>query len=100
MRLTFRQVIEKLGGVRTFTQEMSNGQSLEAFCWTDDPEMLDMPATFDIRGSWGEIGRYDNLNGELDIDIMCLADKIRAAIPEIGQLVYNPPDGLLEQKDA
>ncbi|MBQ5795523.1 MAG: hypothetical protein IIW14_05970 [Kiritimatiellae bacterium] len=95
---TFKEVIDLIGN-REFAIELDGGKTLTAYCWTDDPEVLEWPATFDVVASWrddGSIGMYDNLKGELDIPIMRLADEIGKAVPGI-KLLYSDPDGYFEQ---
>lgn len=87
---TFREVIELLGE-RQFVWDFGDGSMLRASCWTDDPAVLDSPAAFDVRASWGRIGRFDNLRGELDRPLMHLAHDIEQAVPGI-VLSYDPAD--------
>ena len=95
---TYKEVMDLLGD-REFTIGLDDGNLLTARCWTDDPEVMSWPASFDVSASWGDgrIGQYDNLKGELDIPIMRLADEIEKAMPGI-RLYYDPADQELQQE--
>lgn len=58
---------------------IDRGKYIRASCSTDDEDVLDSPAMFDIDASWqydGGIGRYDNMRGELDTLIFSLLRRI------------------------
>ena len=76
-------------------------KTVAAFCWTDDPGMLDSPAVFALDASWqseGGIGSHDNLHGELDAPIMALIKQIAAKFG--GEWLYDAADSTLVQKGA
>lgn len=116
MSKTFREVIEANGGKpvefkvavpakgeRRIDEEggpcVTDGDGyLTASCWTDDDEMLDLPASFDVDASWqhdGGIGRYDNLHGELDSALRALSNKIAAKFG--GDWCYDAADSAFYQ---
>ena len=99
---TFKDIIDANGGtapefvvdLADFTgNEKDRGSTISASCWTDDPDVLGMSATFSVDASWqrdGGIGRYDNLHGELDGAMMALANQIEARFG--GEWSYSAPD--------
>lgn len=96
-KITFREVIAKLGNENKFTVELPDGGTIEAYCWTDDPEVLEWPATFSVAPSWGEMGAA-NRKGELDVYLWTLCEKIEAALPGT-KWGYAPADESIVQND-
>ncbi len=69
MSMTYREIIESNNGDEIIIyRKLDDGSELTATCWTDDPDALDLAASFSVDASWMEcgIGRFDNLHGELD----------------------------------
>lgn len=97
MAMTFKEVIEKIGE-REFRVELDNGQWLAVSCWTDDEEVLAWPATFSVSTSWGEIGQYDNLHGELDAALYGLIKQLEMALPGTTWR-YDAPNASMEQPE-
>lgn len=116
---TFREVIEANGGepaefvvaVPTKGERKTDSEgepyftdgdgTLTASCWTDDPDVMDSPAAFDIDASWqfdGGIGRYDNMHDELMPQIDDLAAQIKAKFG--GEWFFDAADGILHQAEA
>lgn len=107
---TFKDVLaENDGKAPEFTVKLADftgrqadeGLTIAAFCWTDDPAMLDHPALFNVDASWqseGGIGSHDNLHGELDAPIMALAKQISVKFG--GEWLYDAADSTLVQKGA
>lgn len=105
---TFRDVLAANDGkasefmvkLADFTgRQTDEEKTVAAYCWTDDPDMLDRPAAFTLDASWqseGGIGSHDNLNGELDAPIMALAKQIAAKFG--GEWLYDAADSTLVQK--
>lgn len=104
---TFREVINANGkkaveltvNLSDYTgDKRDEGLTVSATCWTDDPDVLDTPATFSIDASWqrdGGVGRYDNQHGELDAPIMAIINQIVAKFG--GEWHYSPSDCALLQ---
>lgn len=104
---TYRQVIEANGGepaeveveLGEYTgKDADKGLTLKAWCFTDDDDLLDSAAAFDISTSWGDIGRYDNMHGELDGALCALANKVAAKFG--GDWRYDAADGMFYQAEA
>ena len=117
MRMTFKEITAANGGepvefkvavptkgVRLIDEEgepyvTDGGGTLTASCWTDDPDVMDAPAVFDVDASWqldGGIGRYDNQHDELLPQIEKLIEQIAAKFG--GDWYYSDADCLIEQR--
>ena len=82
--ITFREVMKRYPSgystsISVSRKAIDRGKYICASCSTDDEDVLDSPAMFDIDASWqfdGGIGRYDNMHGELDFRIFMLMKRI------------------------
>lgn len=89
---TFRQIIEANHGepLEISTIEES-GLKVTASCWTDDPEVMDWPASFDVSADW-EITCHSPVS---DAAICYLHDLIVAEVG--GDWCYDPADLAFKQ---
>ena len=98
---TFREVLAEIGDENEFRVDLEDGAYITASCCTDDPEVMDWPATFDVVASWsvdGQVGRYDNLHGELEPYIESIIDMISDNLG--GRWHYDAADGTIAQIES